>query len=56
MKAIKVIYVFWSLLISHSDCVAIQPSTFGGVVDSVGRLTNSIRVSYQKDSNKTATA
>lgn len=34
------------LWIGCSNGIALAPSTFGGVVASAGRLTNSIRVSY----------
>lgn len=44
MKVIKVIYVVWTLMVTSCGAVAIQPSTFGGVVDSFGRLTNTIKV------------
>lgn len=44
MRVIKVVYVVWLVLISNCIGVAIQPSTFGGVVDSFGRITNTIKV------------
>lgn len=44
MKVINVIYVFGTLLIATCSAVAVQPSTFGGFVDSFGRLTNTIKV------------
>lgn len=45
MKVINVVHVLLTLLITHCIAVAIQPSTFGGVVDGFGRLTNTIKVS-----------
>lgn len=40
--------VLWTLLVINcSNAVAIPPSTFGGVVDSFGRLTNSIKVNLK---------
>lgn len=44
MKVISVLYVLWTVLVCRCGAVAIQPSTFGGVVDSFGRLTNTIKV------------
>lgn len=47
MKVINVIHAFCALLMSSCIAVAIQPSTFGGVVDGFGRLTNTIKVNIQ---------
>jgi len=45
MKVIKAAVVILTLQLSTiCDSVAIQPSTFGGVVDGFGRFTNSIKV------------
>lgn len=44
MKVINIIHALCALLISSCCAVAIQPSTFGGVVDGFGRLTNTIKV------------
>lgn len=45
MKVINVVYVFAALLIpTHHAVDAVQPATFGGFVNSFGRLTNTIKV------------
>lgn len=44
MKVIKAVCVILAALTSNCAAVAIQPSTFGGVVDSFGRFTNTIKV------------
>lgn len=46
MKVINVVHVFGTLLIASCGAVAVQPSTFGGFVDSFGRLTNTIKVKF----------
>lgn len=45
MKVINVVYVFVALFVPTYNAVAVQPSTFGGFVNSFGRLTNTIKVS-----------
>jgi hypothetical protein len=44
MKVINVVYVFAALFLPSFSAVAVQPSTFGGFVNSFGRLTNTIKV------------
>lgn len=48
MKVINVIYVFGTILVVSCSAVAVQPSTFGGFVDSFGRLTNTIKVNRKE--------
>lgn len=44
LVAAAIVIGIFSIESSHFGVHAIPPSTFGGVVDSFGRLTNSIKV------------
>lgn len=50
------IFVVVILIVVNADAsakaIALQPSTFGGVVDSFGRFTNSIKVGKFKPRGK----
>lgn len=45
MKVTILIYVLCQWYMSSSDAVAIEPSTFGNILASTGRFTNTIKVS-----------